>query len=86
MIIRCSPKHHMIVQLLQFQLSSGHHPNSVCVPGASSLSFRSHTCGELTLHHLGEKVTLCGWVQYLRYSTLTAVCILRTITTFEISK
>uniref|UniRef100_A0A671VUL9 Aspartyl-tRNA synthetase 2, mitochondrial n=1 Tax=Sparus aurata TaxID=8175 RepID=A0A671VUL9_SPAAU len=35
-------------------------------PGASSLSFRSHTCGELTLHHLGEKVTLCGWVQYLR--------------------
>lgn len=34
--------------------------------GASSLSFRSHTCGELTLHHLGEKVTLCGWVQYLR--------------------
>uniref|UniRef100_A0A671VWB0 Aspartyl-tRNA synthetase 2, mitochondrial n=1 Tax=Sparus aurata TaxID=8175 RepID=A0A671VWB0_SPAAU len=45
----------------------------VCVPGASSLSFRSHTCGELTLHHLGEKVTLCGWVQYLRYSTLTAI-------------
>uniref|UniRef100_A0A671VUL4 Aspartyl-tRNA synthetase 2, mitochondrial n=1 Tax=Sparus aurata TaxID=8175 RepID=A0A671VUL4_SPAAU len=38
-----------------------------------NLSFRSHTCGELTLHHLGEKVTLCGWVQYLRYSTLTAV-------------
>lgn len=40
--------------------------NSVRMSGPSSLSFRSHTCGELTSHHVGDKVTLCGWVQYLR--------------------
>uniref|UniRef100_A0A3Q0QVG1 Aspartyl-tRNA synthetase 2, mitochondrial n=1 Tax=Amphilophus citrinellus TaxID=61819 RepID=A0A3Q0QVG1_AMPCI len=32
----------------------------------SSLSFRSHTCGELRSDHVGKKVTLCGWVQYIR--------------------
>ncbi|KAM8849247.1 aspartate--tRNA ligase, mitochondrial [Spinachia spinachia] len=34
--------------------------------GPSSLSFRSHTCGELRWDHVGEVVSLCGWVQYLR--------------------
>jgi aspartyl-tRNA synthetase len=27
---------------------------------------RTHTCGELNISHLGQSVTLCGWVQKLR--------------------
>ncbi|GLH15350.1 Aspartate--tRNA ligase, mitochondrial-like Protein, partial [Gryllus bimaculatus] len=29
-------------------------------------SLRSHTCGELCLSHVNNKVKLCGWVQYQR--------------------
>ncbi|XP_030631353.1 aspartate--tRNA ligase, mitochondrial [Chanos chanos] len=34
--------------------------------GQSSFSLRSHTCGELRSSNIGQEVTLCGWVQYLR--------------------
>ncbi|KAI8428516.1 hypothetical protein MSG28_007298, partial [Choristoneura fumiferana] len=32
------------------------------------LERRSHTCGELSSAQVGEYVTICGWVQYLRLS------------------
>ncbi|KAM9791602.1 aspartate--tRNA ligase, mitochondrial [Syngnathus typhle] len=41
-------------------------PDNSRLTGSSSLSFRSHTCGQLRSEHVGDKVTLCGWVQYLR--------------------
>ncbi|XP_071232177.1 aspartate--tRNA ligase, mitochondrial isoform X2 [Salvelinus alpinus] len=49
---------------LRFSLNVNKH--STCTTGSSSLSFRSHTCGELRPVDVGEEVTLCGWVQYLR--------------------
>ncbi|XP_063795746.1 aspartate--tRNA ligase, mitochondrial isoform X2 [Pseudophryne corroboree] len=33
----------------------------------SSFAIRSHTCGELCLAHVGQEVTLCGWLQYRRH-------------------
>ncbi|XP_050672309.1 aspartate--tRNA ligase, mitochondrial [Leptidea sinapis] len=35
---------------------------------SSSFTYRSHTCGELRQYHAGEKVLLCGWVQFVRLS------------------
>ncbi|CAH4008491.1 unnamed protein product [Pieris brassicae] len=33
-----------------------------------SFTYRTHTCGELRASNKGEKVILCGWVQFIRLS------------------
>ncbi|KAJ8357320.1 hypothetical protein SKAU_G00201140 [Synaphobranchus kaupii] len=35
--------------------------------GHSSFSPRTHACAELSSKHVGEEVTLCGWIQYRRH-------------------
>ncbi|XP_041805328.1 aspartate--tRNA ligase, mitochondrial [Chelmon rostratus] len=53
-------------QLRQLSCSHTLHRSDSPRTGPSSLSLRSHTCGELRSDHVGQRVTLCGWVQYLR--------------------
>lgn len=36
------------------------------IPEFSSFVARTKTCGELRSSHLGQEVTLCGWIQYRR--------------------
>ncbi|XP_003474690.1 aspartate--tRNA ligase, mitochondrial [Cavia porcellus] len=36
------------------------------IPEFSSFVARTNTCGELRPSHLGQEVTLCGWIQYRR--------------------
>lgn len=47
---------------------------TLCSPlGAGSVSWRSHTCGELRSTDVGKAVTLCGWLQYKRFDFMVTL-------------
>ncbi|CAG9768342.1 unnamed protein product [Ceutorhynchus assimilis] len=35
-------------------------------PKSNKYTYRTHNCGELNVENVGEKVVLCGWLQYQR--------------------
>uniref|UniRef100_A0A8C6V891 Aspartyl-tRNA synthetase 2, mitochondrial n=1 Tax=Naja naja TaxID=35670 RepID=A0A8C6V891_NAJNA len=39
----------------------------LCCLNVNSFVARSKTCGELRSAHIGQEVTLCGWIQYKRH-------------------
>ncbi|KAJ8270234.1 hypothetical protein GJAV_G00111940 [Gymnothorax javanicus] len=44
--------------------------NRICYSawtGHNSFLSRTHSCAELRIEHVGEEVTLCGWIQYKRH-------------------
>lgn len=36
------------------------------IPRVNDFTSRTHNCGELTIEHVGQKVTLCGWLEFQR--------------------
>lgn len=50
------------------QSSASSNLTSVPAVTVNSFTSRTHTCGELTENNVGERVVLCGWLEYHRMS------------------
>src|ERR1700681_4413266 len=60
----------MLRRLFHSQFSSLRHCSAVSM---NSFTSRTHTCGELRSTHIGQQVTVCGWIQYIRGSRFLAL-------------
>uniref|UniRef100_A0A182MM31 Aminoacyl-transfer RNA synthetases class-II family profile domain-containing protein n=1 Tax=Anopheles culicifacies TaxID=139723 RepID=A0A182MM31_9DIPT len=45
---------------------SSHHTSTLAGPSINQFTTRSHNCGELRISHVGQEVTLCGWLEFSR--------------------
>ncbi|XP_053666701.1 aspartate--tRNA ligase, mitochondrial [Anopheles marshallii] len=53
-------------QLNELKTHSSQHYPSHSAPSINQFTTRSHNCGELRLTHVGQEVTLCGWLEFSR--------------------
>ncbi|XP_050079147.1 aspartate--tRNA ligase, mitochondrial [Anopheles maculipalpis] len=53
-------------QLNEMKTQSSQQKDPLPSPSINQFTTRSHNCGELRLSHVGQEVTLCGWLEYSR--------------------
>ncbi|XP_052896437.1 aspartate--tRNA ligase, mitochondrial [Anopheles moucheti] len=53
-------------QLKELKSHSSQHSPSMIATSINQFTTRSHNCGELGLSHVGQEVTLCGWLEFFR--------------------
>nr|XP_026485716.1 aspartate--tRNA ligase, mitochondrial [Vanessa tameamea] len=60
--------HHQWLLSAKKHETKSKHLNDLDIVDQNTFSYRTHTCGELRSNNVGEKVLLCGWVQFVRLS------------------
>uniref|UniRef100_A0A182W9Y6 Aminoacyl-transfer RNA synthetases class-II family profile domain-containing protein n=1 Tax=Anopheles minimus TaxID=112268 RepID=A0A182W9Y6_9DIPT len=53
-------------QLKELKTEAPQHAPTFSAPSINQFTTRSHNCGELRISHVGQEVTLCGWLEFSR--------------------
>ncbi|KRT81031.1 hypothetical protein AMK59_6046, partial [Oryctes borbonicus] len=67
-VLKCINRHSQHVRSLSLVAHSTHlaEKKENEVGNSNIYTYRTHTCGELRRHNIGQNVVLCGWLQYQR--------------------